>query len=144
NTKLQILEILFGHRREVYGDPRQVDTLMFLEDPTADASGGDRCCCCAFHDEFESIVVEQDAVALVDVAGQPRIVGRDRPVPAVHLSSCNNEGLSFPQLEGAVTQAADPDLVTGEVLQHGNRPADLAFPGPHGLVTLGVLSGFPM
>src|SRR2546427_13023301 len=117
---------------------------MLLEDPAADASGGDRCCCCAFHDEFEGTIVEQDAVTLVDVAGQPRIVGRDRPVPAVDLVRCNNERLSFPQLEGAVTQAADPDLVTGEVLQHGHRPAGLPFPAPPGLITLGTPARFPM
>src|SRR5438034_1027145 len=141
DAKRQILHILVRHRWEIDGDPGQVDALVLSEDSAADASGGNRGGGRALYHEFEGPVIEQDAVARADVSWEARIVGGDRPVAADNLVGRDDERLSLPQLERAVPQAADPDLVAGEVLQHGHRAAGLALGGPHGFVAAGMLVG---
>jgi len=114
---------------------------VLSEDSAADASGGNRGGGRALYHEFEGPVIEQDAVARADVSWEARIVGGDRPVAADNLVGRDDERLSLPQLERAVPQAADPDLVAGEVLQHGHRAAGLALGGPHGFIAAGMLVG---
>ncbi len=121
----EVLDVLLGQGRDVDRRTRQVDPLVVGDHPALDDDGVDAGAVHGDDLQLDVAVVDQDRVALGDVAGQT-LVGRaaDRLVTG-DVFGGDDELVPADQFDGTLGELREADLRALEVGEHADRPAGL-------------------
>ena len=138
-TPAQVLDVLLGHGRHTDRHTREVDALVVADPAANDHPGVYLCFVDLGHPQADLAVVDQDLVAVADVAGQSGVRrGSDLVVP-LDLARGDRERLPGLNPGRALLEAAQPDLGALQVDEDAHPVAGLVGSLAHPAVDLLVL-----